>query len=437
MRGPIWHFVASSMLFGMATAVATAADLTGIVSDETGNPAAGAVVYVYEVSPRQGTGVMDASSYPDRGKLAITDDAGAFTIAGLDENLLFKIVVAAEEHPSLLMNKVDPAKGPLKAKLKPIDPARKELSYQLRGKVSDANGPVIGAEIEPFGMRNGKGRWWGQVTETERIAITNGKGEFLLTSKDPDVAIDVHVSSKNHATVNYSLLQTGEQVHELNLNSGASIKGRVLNQGQPVAGIVMGAVQADRESEHFTGIKEAVTDDQGAFTLEHLGPNVEYVIYGKMKSVSELGSVPIQRATTQGDEDVLELTEVEIQPAYTVSGRVRLSDEKPIPSNVTLYLGREDAWDSQTIKLPKDGAFKFTGVPSEAIILSVRIKGYHLAEQNVSLDVVNPFRIMGLVDDDIIDLDILMEPGEPENNHNRSSDHQRLKTTRLEGVPKE
>jgi hypothetical protein len=55
----------------------------------------------------------------------------------------------------------------------------------------------------------------------------------------------------------------------------------------------------------------------------------------------------------------------------------------------------------------------------------------------VSLDVVNPFRMMGLVDDDIIDLDILMEPGEPENNHNRSSDHQRLKTTRLEGVPKE
>src|SRR5262245_50140142 len=193
------------MLVLVAGTITSAAplDLKGTVTDENGKAAAGAVVYVYEASPRKGPNPMDASSYPDRGKVAITDESGAFTIAGLDENLLFKIIVAAEEHPALVISKVDPAKGAMKAKLKGIDPARRDPEHQLRGKVTDGNGPLVGAEIEPFGMKNGERRWWGGVTGVEPVTITNAKGEFLLTSKDPGVAIDLHVGGKNHATVNY------------------------------------------------------------------------------------------------------------------------------------------------------------------------------------------------------------------------------------------
>lgn len=429
--------VGVALALGLITGtVAAAAELTGIITDEHGQPAAGAVVYVYEASPRKGPNPMDASAYPDRGKLAITDDAGTFTITELDDNLVFKIVVAAEEHPSLVVNKVDPANGAMKAKLKPIDSARKEPSHQLRGKVSDANGPVVGAQIEPFGMRNGERRWWGGSLGTEPVAITNANGEFLLTSKDPDVAIDVHVGGKHHATVNYALLPVGEQVHELNLTAGASVKGKVVHQGQPLAGIVMGAVQEDRRSEDFTGIKETVTDEKGEFTLEHLGPNVEYVIYGKMQSLGEIGYIPIQRVRTDGEQQVSELTEVEVQPALTVEGRVRLADEKPIPSGTVMYLGRDDAWDSQTLKLEKDGKFKFTGVPNEVMNLSVRVKGYRMSNENVSLDTLNPFRLMGLVDSDVTDLDVLLEPGEPDYN-NRNSNQQQLKGQRLQGVAKE
>src|SRR5439155_27380591 len=88
-----------------------------------------------------------------------------------------------------------------------------------------------------------------------------------------------------------------------------------------------------------------------------------------------------------------------------------LSDGKPIPAKTRLFLGREDAWDHTEAELDAEGRFEFRGVPAEAVGLSVRIAGYKFSKRNASPDWLNG-GLVGRVDGDIVDLTLLMEPGQ-------------------------
>ena len=88
-----------------------------------------------------------------------------------------------------------------------------------------------------------------------------------------------------------------------------------------------------------------------------------------------------------------------------------LSDGKPVPAETRVLVGRDAAWDTQTVTVDADGRFSFTGLPPEQLDLSTNIRGYHPSAKNVSLDILNRSGLVGTIGADIDGLRFLLEPG--------------------------
>jgi hypothetical protein len=197
----------------------------------------------------------------------------------------------------------------------------------------------------------------------------------------------------------------------LRLGTGATVTGRLLKDGKPLAGVSVGLVQEDRGVERFTGALSIGTDADGKFAFSNVAPAGQWVVYGQMASLGTHGALKAEVVDVGGDGSVNDAGEFAVGPTHVVSGLVMLSDGKPVPPHTRVILGRDAAWDSQTVTLDAQGRFTFRGVPPEVVSISTRVKDYHLSKQNRSLDRMNLGSIEGLIDGDIEDLCILLEPG--------------------------
>ena len=63
------------------------------------------------------------------------------------------------------------------------------------------------------------------------------------------------------------------------------------------------------------------------------------------------------------------------------------------------------------VELDKDGRFDVTGIPTESMALCLQLNGYRVSAKNASLDTMNPFGLVGRVDNDLTNLVFLMEKG--------------------------
>ncbi len=431
-----WILIALISLSAAAWAQTTSVgsvDLRGVVSDEKGAPAAGVTAYVIHVSPREGNG-FSGPYYPDWGKKALTDAEGQFVIMGVDGEMRFSLLFAAEGHPPVRMSKVDPSKE-VKAKLKAMPEERKEAGRQIRGRVTDGEGkPVWGAEVAPTGWGSSTHHTYGQAQGVDVVTVTNDKGEFVITSKDLDVARDVRIMARGFAPQLNNLQPPGEEVHEYALTKGARILGRIVKDGKGLPGVAMTAVQTKRNSETFLGVVEVKADDQGGFEIDNLKPDEEYCVVAKGKSLPEGICTPINRWKTMGEGETLDAGDIEAVAGHTVSGKVKLSDGKPMPAGSSVILSRDGAWDSETIKLEKDGKFAFKGVAPETVQLIPRVKGYKPSADNASYEAMNGYALLGKVDDDISDLVVLVEPGSRTFDGNGGARYHELKEQRLQGA---
>ncbi len=71
------------------------------------------------------------------------------------------------------------------------------------------------------------------------MAITDRHGDFTLVTQKPDIAVDVQVS-RGVVPGSFPLLSTGKAVHELRLENGAAVTGRLVRDGTPVANARVG-----------------------------------------------------------------------------------------------------------------------------------------------------------------------------------------------------
>lgn len=393
---------------------ARAGDLSGVVKTKDGKPAA-ATVFIYTAAPKEGVGILCPSCYADCRKRAITDAQGWFKIEDLDPALIFRVLVVAEAHQPEFVTKVDPANGPLDVRLKAVS-GGETLDKQLRGKVSDAKGnPVVGAVVNIRGVTRGESTRFGGNPNVDPVAVTDSKGHFVFHSTEPFDAAGIDVEAPLLAKRVFRSLATGGQVHELKLGEGVSIKGRLLKDGDPVGRVQVGVAGAERRSEVFLGDYVVGTDADGRFLFVNMPPRSQFYAYGIMQSLGLKGTMRARSIKTGDDESELDLGDIELTRSYTVAGRVKLTDGGTIPEKTRLLLSRSQAWDTLQATLTDDGAFRFGGVPPEAVSLSVRVKGYRLTDRNGSFDPGNPFRLEGRVNGHIQDLTIEMEPGEPQN----------------------
>jgi hypothetical protein len=282
----------------------------------------------------------------------------------------------------------------------------------LRGRVVDPAGkPVVGAQVSPFGCRTSKRRWWGSLPGVDAVSVTNSRGEFVITCQEPAEAFDLEVRSPRHAAKRFALLPTGDKPHELPVEAGAILRGRLRKGGQPVSGVSVGLVQTDRTSETFLGPNEIGTNANGEFTFTFVPPNNDVYIYTTMTSMKGAGALPLRRVSIGESETLIELGDLELADAHTLSGWLVLADGQPLPGPIQLLLSREGAWDSQTQMLKTDGAFRFENVPAlEPVTFTARVPGYHLTQRGNRYQIVRDSSLALFVEGPRDDIEIVYEP---------------------------
>jgi beta-lactamase regulating signal transducer with metallopeptidase domain/uncharacterized GH25 family protein/cytochrome oxidase Cu insertion factor (SCO1/SenC/PrrC family) len=387
-------------------------DLTGEVYLANGQPGV-ATIFIATAKPKTGTSTFCPSCYADCVKSAKADAQGHFKIDSLDPTLLFQILVVAKDCAPQYVANVDPGRGPVIVKLEPRNYAQAPPGNTLRGRVVDTNGaPIAGAEIEAGGIRQKDGSaTWVALEGVDPLAVSDEKGEFLITSVKPFASMDVNVEARGFARKTFTELRSGTTGHDLTMTEGATVSGRVTWNGKPLAGVSVGIVSTDRTAGHTTVHFEIGTDADGRFAFMNLPPNDQYNVYGIMQSLKNYGAVMPSQVSTSADGSKADAGDLVVVPAHRLAGGVVLDDSQPIPAKTRLLIGREDAWDSLQVDLDAEGHFDTKGIPSGLVDVGVRVPGYRISRKNASLDVLNPFRLLGRVDEDITNLIILLEKG--------------------------
>jgi uncharacterized GH25 family protein len=386
-------------------------DLSGRVTLENGSPVANATVFIYTAGPKVGSAVVCPSCYPDCIKRAKTSAKGEFTIPALDPNLIFRLLVVAPGFDSKFEAKTDPAQGEKKITIEPLNEEKLKSATRIAGMVMDEEGKALaGATISPEGVAQGSGTSWGGTDRyVDPLAVTDDEGKFWLFCKS---SVDmVHAVAEGRGVAKRWVDLKPGRDHFVRMTEGVMVTGKVVRNGQPVKDVTFGLVTKDRACGNNLRCEELATDKDGLFVLPNVPAGREFVLYATMDSLHGEGAVTSKIFTTGASGTKLELGKLEVQPAHRVAGRVTLSDGKPIPAKTRLFLGREDAWDHTEAELDAEGRFEFRGVPAEAVGLSVRVAGYKFSKRNASLDWLNG-GLVGRVDGDIIDLTLLMEPGQ-------------------------
>jgi beta-lactamase regulating signal transducer with metallopeptidase domain len=424
-----------------ATAAAANDGLTvsGQILNFRAEPIPGATVFVHSAGVREGTSPYCPTCYVDCGKRATTGADGRFTLSGLDSTLVFQLLAVAEGHRPAFIKQVDPRSGEDVSAELAIRPIPDDPDRVVRGRVIDPNGrPAVGAVVESFGCQTAEKRWWGRMDGVDPLAVTDERGEFALVCDAPVIGLDLKVEARGAVRKNFELVKSDGETHRLELAEGATVTGRVLEAGQPLAGVMIGICQADRGGGTFLGPYRIGTDDDGRFTLANLPSDGELLVYGIMQSMPDGITLPAKKfmpaeaATT----DVGDLTVV---PSHTIRGRVALADGKQLPPHTRVMLSRDEAWDSNFTEAAADGTFAIRGVPPEVVHVSARVKGYRLSPKNMSY-AYNGIWLLGLVSGDVEDLTILYEPRatviaeDARDFRAESEKHKRLRTEGLAGV---
>jgi hypothetical protein len=332
-------------------------------------------------------------------------------IPSLDPHLRFRLLVVAPGCEPRFVEKVDPADGEVKITISPYSEDKLKSSTMIMGMVIDGKGqPVAGATVGPEGVVVGPVTHWGGTDRyVDPLAVADEHGRFRLFCTNTVERVQAVVEGRGVAK-RWIELKPGRD-HLIRMQEGVILTGFIQRDGQPVKDVLVGLATKDRVCGTFLRCEELATDKEGRFVLPNVPPGLEFVLYATMESLPKGGVLPAKIFTTGITGTKMDLGTLKVQAGHRVTGRVILSDGKPVPSDTRIVLGREDAWDHREALLDSEGRFDFVGVPAESVGMSVRIKDYKLSKRNGSLDWYNG-GMVGRVEADILDLTILMEPGE-------------------------
>ncbi|MDR3621902.1 MAG: hypothetical protein P4L85_21300 [Paludisphaera borealis] len=385
-------------------------DLVGRVVTSDGAPVVGAHVSIDTAGVRKGTSPLCPSCYLDCRKSAETDEKGEFRIAAVDPDLLFNVLVVADGFRPTFAMKSDPLKEPVKVALTAFDPSKFEANRILKGVVVDAAGrPLAGIKLTPRGFATEAFRGFSPDI-LDRLVVTNQKGEFVMTSKSPMEYADLLATGSGVAPRIFHGCKPEANPQKLTMTPGATLTGRVVRDGKPVAGCEVGLVQVSRSADGYLGETSVGTDSDGRFTFVNVHPDESVFVYTLMGSIKDAGAADAKKIRVGGEGATTDAGDFLVVRGHTIKGRVLLSDDKPVPPNTRLLISREDAWDFRYVDLDAEGRFEVDGLPTERYSLSVALKGYEVSPKNHSIDPQNARSLVGMIDQDIDGLKILMEP---------------------------
>jgi len=85
------------------------------------------------------------------------------------------------------------------------------------------------------------------------------------------------------------------------------------------------------------------TDSNGRFSISNLPPEKGLILFGTMDSLQGQGALSPKPFTSEKNKSTTDLGDLVLQPGYSVSGQILLTDGKPMPVRTHLLLVRHGA----------------------------------------------------------------------------------------------
>jgi hypothetical protein len=393
-----------ALLFALTLHAADRVTATGSVVDEsTRQPVENATVMVYSAGAKTGYDLYCPTCYLDCGKRAATDKEGAFEIPSLSSELVFTLLVVRDGYGAVFVRKLDPVKGPapsveLKKRISPEDPLQ-----VVKGRVVDAKGePVRDALITQQGIIFVGGRGFGDRDWIDLAAVTNRAGEFEMAYGKPAKAMILEVAPRGMASKLVSLPTRAER-QTVTVTDGATIRGRLVLDGKPVAGAEFVLSSHSRTSGTVFKDIRIGTNEKGEFSITNAPPGRVWDLFPSMDSLAPKGlAAGVTFVATKDDGQHVNVGDILAKRGHALRGRIVLADGSPIPAGMTVSLFADRIPDRQSATLPPDGSFEFKGLASGIYTLSPAVKGYDRRDPEQRIEL--------LIEGDTKDLNVTLSP---------------------------
>ena len=393
--------IVSLIVAACATLAADRVTITGRVTDNLGKALEGTTVMVYHAGVKKGYSTYCPSCYADCGKRTVTDRTGSFTIESLASDLWFELLLVNDGYTPMFVKKVDPSRGPVDTAALVARTAVNDPQRIVRGRVVDRYGlPVRAAVVVPLGVETmlvGKGpaSMYGTIEGLEPVAVTNPKGEFELAHSKRSTGMMLRVEARGMATKLIGV-PTGVTRTTITVSDGAVIRGRLVNQGKPVASAELGLIARNRggfggglkiKGSPYDEIRIGTQED-GSFVIPNVPVPGEWYVYGKMNSIAALGATSPLACTTSQDIEEVNVGDIKIHRGHRLRGSITLSDGAPMADGMRVTLSADRVWDAQTVVIGRDGHFEFVGLDTGTYELFTSVKGYELQDNQETLATV-------------------------------------------------
>jgi hypothetical protein len=203
------------------------------------------------------------------------------------------------------------------------------------------------------------------------------------------------------------------------MGRGTVITGRIVRDAKPVPGVTVGLWRDVHGYDSLLGSPEVTTDADGRFRFPHAPVDSGCWLYVPPGNLEQAGVVPPRPLRTRAEDSTIDLGDIAVQHGRTVSGRVIFADGKPLPA-AEVVASADHAVGALRTKPDRSGRFTLVGLPEGQVKVCVYFPeaksyapaGYRVSARNKCLDPLNPWRLVGRIDQDMADLTILFEPGE-------------------------
>jgi hypothetical protein len=346
----------------------------------------------------------------DLGERAKADAEGRFVIPGLSAKFAHYVVAAAPGFNSDWVGPIYPEKGIIEIELQPRSPERK----LYRGRVFDKDGrPVPRASVMVVARSKESVKTWSRKG-LDRLVSTDTDGRFVIASEHDFDELFLRIRAEGKAVLMARLdaigASKGTQVFRM--PRSVQVRGRLFRGVDPLAGVELRMVQADREPTGFEGPVATRTDEMGNFTFPAVNHGQAYRLFATTESMMRRGSLPYIELQVPHRGMEMEVDHLYAEPGYSLKGRVVSSDESELPEGIRILVTRPETWDFIPVDVREDGSFEIFGLPRETLNLAFTVPGYHLSAENPNRDSNEIACLLGRMEGDMADFVVVLDPGE-------------------------